>query len=119
MEPAVIPVWKLWTVYAPMFAATAILSCVIKIRGLFKYTKWRHLKMSDLKLPRPGVGYQHNLHFYGSVGPLECIFLTLLALFNEGVPAPFFHLVEAPMMRLPNVKILLCWPSTMHIYGFV
>ena len=27
-----------------MFAVTAILSCVIKIRGLFKSTKWRHLE---------------------------------------------------------------------------
>ena len=44
MEPAVIPVWKLWTVYACMFAVTAILSCVIKIRGLFKSTKWRHFE---------------------------------------------------------------------------
>ena len=25
-----------------MFAVTAILSCIIKIRGLFKSTKWRH-----------------------------------------------------------------------------
>ena len=37
-------VWKLWTVYARMFAVTAILSCVIKIRGLFKSTKWRHFE---------------------------------------------------------------------------
>ena len=44
MEPAVIPVWKLRTVYAGMFAVTAILSCVIKIRGLFKSTKWRHFE---------------------------------------------------------------------------
>ena len=44
MEPAVILVWKLWTVYARMFAVTAILSCVIKICGLFKSTKWRHLE---------------------------------------------------------------------------
>ena len=63
------------------------------------------------------MGYQRNLHFYGFVGPLECIFMALLALFKEGVPAHFFHLVEAPMMRLPNVKILLCWPFRMHIYG--
>ena len=63
-------------------------------------------------------GYQCNLHFYGSVGPLECIFMAPLALFNEGVPAHFFHLMEVPTMRLPNVKILLCWPSRMHIYGF-
>ena len=27
-----------------MFAVTAILSCVIKIRGLFKSTKWRHFE---------------------------------------------------------------------------
>ena len=39
MEPDVILVWKLWTVYARMFAVTVILSCVIKIRVLFKSTK--------------------------------------------------------------------------------
>ena len=44
MEPAVILVWKLWTVYARMFAVTAILSCVIKICGLFKSTKWRQFE---------------------------------------------------------------------------
>ena len=44
MEPDVILVWKPWTVYARMFAVTAILSCVIKIRGLFKSTKWRHFE---------------------------------------------------------------------------
>ena len=27
-----------------MFAVTAILSCIIKIRGLFKSTKWRHFE---------------------------------------------------------------------------
>ena len=37
-------VWKLWTVYAGMFAVTAILSCVIKIRGLFKSIKLRHFE---------------------------------------------------------------------------
>ena len=46
-------------------------------------------------------------------------FIALLALSNAGVPAHFFHLMEAPTMRLPNVKMLLCWPSRMHIYGFV
>ena len=37
-------VWKLWTVSARLFVVTAILSCVIKIRGLFKSTKWRHFE---------------------------------------------------------------------------
>ena len=64
-------------------------------------------------------GYQHILQFYGSVGPLECIFMALLTLSNAGAPARFFHLMEAPTMRLPNVKILICWPSRMQIYGFV
>ena len=64
-------------------------------------------------------GYQHIFQFDGNVGPLECIFVALLPLFNDGVPAHFFHLMEAPTMRLPNVKILLRWPSKMHIYGFV
>ena len=36
--------------------------------------------------------------------------MASLALFNEGVPAHFFHLIEAPTMRLPNIKMLLCWP---------
>ena len=40
----IILVWKLLTVYARMFAVTAILSCIIKIRGLFKSTKWRHFE---------------------------------------------------------------------------
>ena len=44
MELAVILVWKLWTVYVRMFAVTAILSYIIKIRGLFKSTKWRHFE---------------------------------------------------------------------------
>ena len=44
MEQAVMVVWKLWTVNACMFSVTAILSCVIKIRGLFKSTKWRHFE---------------------------------------------------------------------------
>ena len=44
MEPAVILVWKLLTVYARKFAVTTILSCIIKIRGLFKSTKWRHFE---------------------------------------------------------------------------
>ena len=45
--------------------------------------------------------------------------MALLTLSNEGAPAHFFHLMEAPTMRLPNVKMLLCWPSRMHIYGFI
>ena len=64
-------------------------------------------------------GYRHILQFYGSVGPLECIFMAPLTLSSAGVPADFFHLMEAPTMRLPNVKILICWPSRMQIYGFV
>ena len=47
------------------------------------------------------------------------MFMALLALFNEGAPGQFFHLMEAPMMRLQSAKILLHWPSRMHIYGFV
>ena len=45
--------------------------------------------------------------------------MALLTLSNEVAPAHFFHLMEAPTMRLPNVKMLLCWPSRMQIYGFV
>ena len=53
--------WKLWTVYTGMFAVTAILSCVIKIRGLFKSTKCGRLKMSNLKLSQPGVNHKIKL----------------------------------------------------------
>ena len=74
------------------------------IAGIERYRTW---------------GYQDNFQFDGNVDPLECIFMALLALFNEGVPAHVFHLIEAPMMGLPNVKMLLCWPSRMQIYGFV
>ena len=45
--------------------------------------------------------------------------MALLTFSNEGAPAHFFHLIEASMMRLQNVKMLLCWSSRMHVYGFV
>ena len=45
--------------------------------------------------------------------------MALLTLSNEVAPTHFFHLMEAPTMRLPNVKMLLCWPSRMQVYGFV
>ena len=57
-------VWKLWTVYTGMFAVTAILSCVIKIRGLFKSTKCGRLKMSNLKLSQPGVNNRVDYMVY-------------------------------------------------------
>ena len=65
------------------------------------------------------MGIPAQFSFYGFIGPLECIFMAPLALSNEGVPAHFFHLIEAPTMRLSNVKMLLSWPSRMHIYGSV
>ena len=34
-------------------------------------------------------GYWDIFQFYGYVGPLECIFMAPLALFNEGVPGHF------------------------------
>ena len=43
-QPAVILVWKLWTVYARMIAGTVILSCVIinLLNGnIFKMSSWR------------------------------------------------------------------------------
>ena len=46
-------------------------------------------------------------------------FMALLALSNEVAPTHFFHLMEAPTMRFPNVKMLLCWLSRMQICGFV
>ena len=45
--------------------------------------------------------------------------MALLTLSNEGAPGHFFHLMEAPTMRLPSAKTLLCWPSRMQIYGLV
>ena len=61
------------------------------------------------------MGYQDIFHFDDPVGPLECIFMALLALCNEGAPGHFFHLMEVPTTRLPNVKMLLRWPSRMQI----
>ena len=65
------------------------------------------------------MGYQDIFQFDGNIGPLECILMALLALFNEGAPGHFFHLMEALTMRLKNAKRLLRWPSRMHIYVFV
>ena len=88
--------------------------------ALLKITHfWSNLLEWGYQHNFPIWGYQHTFQFYGSVGPLECIFMALLTLSNAGVPTHFFHLMEAPTMRLPNVKILLCWPSRMQIYGFV
>ena len=81
------------------------------------HKKWAPPRQIRFKCPPPG--YQDIFHFDGYVGPLECIFIAPLALFNEGAPGHFFHLMEAPMMRLQSAKILLRWPSRMHIYGFV
>ena len=66
MEPAVVLVWKLWTVYAHMFAVTAILSCVIKIRGLFKSTKWRHFE--NVKLEALSSQRDRRRHFKYETG---------------------------------------------------
>ena len=48
-----------------MFAVTAILSCVINIRGLFKSTKWRHfenVKFEALSARRDSI---MDLIYYG------------------------------------------------------
>ena len=45
--------------------------------------------------------------------------MAQLTLSNERASAHFFHLMEVPTMRLPNVKMLLRWPSGMQIYGFL
>ena len=49
-------------------------------------------------------GYQHTLQFYGSVGLLECTFMALLTLSNEGLQLRGTSTLSSPMMRLPNVK---------------
>ena len=36
------------------------------------------------------MGVLTQFSIYGSVGPLECIFMALLTLSNEGAPAHFF-----------------------------
>ena len=54
----------------------------------------------------------------GVPGHFPILWLTV-ALFNEGAPGHFFHLMEVPTMRLPNVKMLLRWSSRMHICCFV
>ena len=46
--------------------------------------------------PCSGIGVGGTRPFSNIMAPL--------ALFNEGVPAHFFHLMEVPTMRLPNVK---------------
>ena len=44
-----------------MFAITATLSCVIKIRGLFKFTKWRHFE--NVKFEALSAQRDHNFLF--------------------------------------------------------
>ena len=64
----------------------------------------------------PGSFLFDESSIVNGVASIFSIFMAPLALFNEGVPTHFFHLMEAPTMRHQNAKKLLCWPSRMHIY---
>ena len=77
MEPAVMLVWKLWIVYARMFAVTAILSCVIKIRGIFKSTKWRHFENVKFEAPSARRGNIYIIHNKSSSSSLLLIIIPL------------------------------------------
>ena len=59
-----------------MFVVTAILSCVIKIRGLFKSTKWRHfenVKFEALSARRVGRSFLK----WSMIGPGNSGFLPV------------------------------------------
>ena len=88
MELAVILVWKLWTVYANMFVGTTLLSCIIKIRGLFKSSKWRHfqnVKFEALSAQR--VCHQKNCNInsivHGGTSALFQLMAKIRAQFYE------------------------------------
>ena len=55
MEPAVILVWKLWTVYARMAS--------LKFAGYSNLLNGDILKMSNLKLSQPGMNRRFSLVF--------------------------------------------------------
>ena len=71
-------------------------------------------------------GYWDIFQFYGYVGPLECIFMAPLALFNEGVPGHFSPYGgtpdEAPkrknvaLFAFYNAYLWLCLKS--HIFQY-
>ena len=72
-------------------------------------------------------GYQDICIYYGSVGPLECIFMAPLALFNEGLRAHFFFAfiginVKAPKRKhiaplaFYNAYLWLCLKSHIFLY---
>ena len=72
-------------------------------------------------------GYQDIFHFYGYVGPLECIFIALLALSNEGVPGHFFSpyggthdealkCKNVALLAFYNAYLWLCLKS--HIFQY-
>ena len=104
-------VWKLWTVYTGMFAVTAILSCVIKILGLFKSTKCGHSKMSNLKLSQPGVNIadhkpRPHTNAYVYVGGLSVLGLAIggYLLYNK-FKKPERKLIDVPPPPVVNTNI--------------
>ena len=44
------------------------------------------------------------MHIYGSVDPLECIFIALLALFNEGGTSALFFSFDDTYDEAPERK---------------
>ena len=93
-------------------------------QSLFTITLGENQRTSAMRIESHRKGYLrgspdliiNNLHKHytgssigvGGTRPFSNI-MAPLTLFNVGVPT----------MRLSNVKMLLCWPSGMHIYGSV
>ena len=93
-------VWKLWTVYARMFAVTAILSCVIKIRELFKSTKWRHFE--NVKFEALSAWHVINEEEFNMLQTLHLETLNELTGIDRRMEAEHRSLVEKSLMEEIN-----------------
>ena len=95
-------VWKLWTVYARMLAVTAILSCVIKIRGIFKSTKWRHIENVKFEALSAWRVYGDLLSYYPEIKFLGITFDNRMTFTKH-----FEEILERCNQKFHRLKILV------------
>ena len=108
-----------------MFAVTAILSCVIKIRGLFKSTKWRHfenVKFDALSAQcvRPNIVYvptEWSLRFYAvHCTKSHTTFTHVVYDFEYICTLPLSHMLLT-LLRLTTKKNYKSYPLVMKPVG--
>ena len=106
-----------------MFAVTAILSCVIKIRGLFKSTKWRpsfeNVKFEALSAGRGSGRWFNIIHLLDRTETNIIFIWSGKVILGEAKPSPNIILPDQINMILGKVLSNKCFiiPATLHAPG--